>query len=215
MHAPVTSGSEHDPLPIGSWTVTAVVRNPTFNYNPDLFWDADPTHAKAKIPSRPEWAGRHGVDRHQQTALRHSRHAGARHGRTHLIAWLRAPHELGCVEAGGDGREGHQGGVRRMKPTLRAGSHTRGDAGPDVVARVRRGARLSCRHARDGGHRRDVPIRRRDRSPSRWSQAAPPQGRSQADEEGGPPPVTPPPARPPRRAGDRPPTRSRTSASAT
>jgi lipoprotein-anchoring transpeptidase ErfK/SrfK len=53
MHAPVTSGSEHDPLPIGSWTVTAVVRNPPFNYNPDLFWDADPSHAKAKIPPGP------------------------------------------------------------------------------------------------------------------------------------------------------------------
>ena len=53
MHAPVTSGSEHDPLPIGPWTVTAVVRNPTFNYNPDLFWDAEPSHAKAKIPPGP------------------------------------------------------------------------------------------------------------------------------------------------------------------
>ncbi len=53
MHAPVTSGSEHDPLPLGPWTVTAVARNPTFNYNPDLFWDADPAHAKAKIPPGP------------------------------------------------------------------------------------------------------------------------------------------------------------------
>ena len=53
MHAPVTSGSQHDPLPIGSWTVTAVARNPTFNYNPDLFWDADPQHAKAKVPPGP------------------------------------------------------------------------------------------------------------------------------------------------------------------
>jgi lipoprotein-anchoring transpeptidase ErfK/SrfK len=53
MHAPVTSGSEHDPLPIGMWTVTAVARNPPFNYNPDLFWDADTSHAKAKIPPGP------------------------------------------------------------------------------------------------------------------------------------------------------------------
>jgi lipoprotein-anchoring transpeptidase ErfK/SrfK len=53
MHAPVTSGSEHDPLPIGSWTVTAVARNPSFNYNPDLFWDAEPSHAKAKIAPGP------------------------------------------------------------------------------------------------------------------------------------------------------------------
>jgi lipoprotein-anchoring transpeptidase ErfK/SrfK len=53
LHAPVTSGSEHDPLPIGNWKVTTVQRNPAFNYNPDLFWDADPRHAKAKIPPGP------------------------------------------------------------------------------------------------------------------------------------------------------------------
>jgi lipoprotein-anchoring transpeptidase ErfK/SrfK len=53
MHAPVTVGSEKDPLPIGEWKVVGVSWNPVFNYNPDLFWDADPTHAKAKIPSGP------------------------------------------------------------------------------------------------------------------------------------------------------------------
>ena len=53
FHAPVTSGSEKDPLPLGKWTVTGVARRPTFNYNPDLFWDADPAHAKAKIPPGP------------------------------------------------------------------------------------------------------------------------------------------------------------------
>lgn len=52
-HAPVTTGSQHDPLPIGEWKVTAIVRNPTFNYNPDLFWDADPSHAKAKLAPGP------------------------------------------------------------------------------------------------------------------------------------------------------------------
>jgi lipoprotein-anchoring transpeptidase ErfK/SrfK len=53
FHAPVTSGSEHDSLPIGTWAVTSVVRNPTFNYNPALFWDADPANAKATIPAGP------------------------------------------------------------------------------------------------------------------------------------------------------------------
>jgi lipoprotein-anchoring transpeptidase ErfK/SrfK len=53
FYAPVTSGSEHDPLPLGNWVVTSVVRNPTFNYNPDLFWDADPANAKAKIAAGP------------------------------------------------------------------------------------------------------------------------------------------------------------------
>ena len=51
--APVTSGSEHDPLPIGDWKVTGISRNPTFNYNPNLFWDAKPGDEKAKIPAGP------------------------------------------------------------------------------------------------------------------------------------------------------------------
>jgi len=51
--APVTSGSEHDPLPLGEWKVKGVARNPTFNYNPDLFWDAEPGETKAKVPAGP------------------------------------------------------------------------------------------------------------------------------------------------------------------
>jgi lipoprotein-anchoring transpeptidase ErfK/SrfK len=50
---PVTSGSEHDPLPLGDWKINGVARDPVFHYNPDLFWDADPDHAKAKIPAGP------------------------------------------------------------------------------------------------------------------------------------------------------------------
>ena len=53
FRAPVTTGSEKDPLPIGTWKVNGVSRNPTYNYNPDLFWDADPSHAKAKVPPGP------------------------------------------------------------------------------------------------------------------------------------------------------------------
>jgi len=53
MYAPVTTGSEHDPLPIGEWKVNGVGLNPTFRYNPDLFWDANPTHQKAVIPAGP------------------------------------------------------------------------------------------------------------------------------------------------------------------
>ena len=53
FYAPVTTGSEHDPLPIGEWKVNGVQKNPTFGYNPDLFWDAEPTHVKAKIPPGP------------------------------------------------------------------------------------------------------------------------------------------------------------------
>jgi lipoprotein-anchoring transpeptidase ErfK/SrfK len=53
FHAPVTSGSEHDSLPIGEWKVTRTLKNPTFYYNPALFWDGDPAHAKAKIAPGP------------------------------------------------------------------------------------------------------------------------------------------------------------------
>jgi lipoprotein-anchoring transpeptidase ErfK/SrfK len=53
FHAPVTVGSENDPLPAGEWKVTGVSRQPTFNYNPKLFWDADASHAKAKIAAGP------------------------------------------------------------------------------------------------------------------------------------------------------------------
>lgn len=53
FHAPVTTGSQHDPLPIGRWKVTGVQKNPPFQYNPDLFWDADPTHTKATLAPGP------------------------------------------------------------------------------------------------------------------------------------------------------------------
>lgn len=53
FHAPVTTGSARDPLPIGTWKVTSVHVLPPFHYNPDLFWDADPSHSKATIKPGP------------------------------------------------------------------------------------------------------------------------------------------------------------------
>lgn len=50
---PCTSGSEHDPLPIGAWKVTGVFKNPKFFYDPNLFWDASPDTAKARIAPGP------------------------------------------------------------------------------------------------------------------------------------------------------------------
>jgi lipoprotein-anchoring transpeptidase ErfK/SrfK len=50
---PATTGSEHDPLPIGDWKVQGVSKNPEFHYNPDLFWDAKADQAKATIPAGP------------------------------------------------------------------------------------------------------------------------------------------------------------------
>jgi lipoprotein-anchoring transpeptidase ErfK/SrfK len=51
--APVTSGSEHDPLPLGQWKVEGVSRAPVFHYNPKLFWDAKSEDVKATIPAGP------------------------------------------------------------------------------------------------------------------------------------------------------------------
>lgn len=51
--APVTSGSEHDPLPVGDWKVTGVAWRPLFHYNPDLFWDANPKDQKATLKAGP------------------------------------------------------------------------------------------------------------------------------------------------------------------
>ena len=51
--APVTSGSEHDPLPIGDWKVKGVAHDPPFRYSPDLFWDSEATDSKAVIPPGP------------------------------------------------------------------------------------------------------------------------------------------------------------------
>ena len=50
---PASTGSEHDPLPIGEWKIDGVARDPEFHYNPDLFWDADAGHAKATIAPGP------------------------------------------------------------------------------------------------------------------------------------------------------------------
>jgi lipoprotein-anchoring transpeptidase ErfK/SrfK len=50
---PVSSGSEHDPLPIGTWKIEGVHRNPTYHYNPKLFWDAKPGDKKTTVAAGP------------------------------------------------------------------------------------------------------------------------------------------------------------------
>jgi lipoprotein-anchoring transpeptidase ErfK/SrfK len=53
FYAPVTTGSEHDPLPTGDWKVTGVSWRPVFHYNPNLFWDAKPSQTRATIKAGP------------------------------------------------------------------------------------------------------------------------------------------------------------------
>jgi lipoprotein-anchoring transpeptidase ErfK/SrfK len=60
---PATMGGVHDPLPIGHWSIANLAHYPRFNYDPDLFWNADPKQAKAILPPGPrnpvgaEWIG--------------------------------------------------------------------------------------------------------------------------------------------------------------
>lgn len=48
-----TMGSEHDPLPIGTWKINGADTNPKFHYNPELFWDAKEGDDPAMLPPGP------------------------------------------------------------------------------------------------------------------------------------------------------------------
>lgn len=50
---PSSTGSKHDPLPVGDWKVESISTNPVFYYSPELFWNADPTHSKAELKPGP------------------------------------------------------------------------------------------------------------------------------------------------------------------
>ena len=146
MYAPVTTGSEHDPLPIGEWKVTGVQKNPTFHYNPDLFWDADRGHAKAKIPAGPNnpvgvvWVdisrphyGLHGTPEPSTVGKTSS------HGCVRLTNWD-AQKLAALVQAR------HEGGVRRISPWLRRLTAPSGLQ----VSRRQRAARLRPGRVRGG-----------------------------------------------------------------
>ena len=49
----VSSGSSHDPLPLGNWGITGIDHNPYFSYNPKLLWDVPDTKAKQRLPPGP------------------------------------------------------------------------------------------------------------------------------------------------------------------
>ena len=128
--APITAGSEKDPLPIGRWTVKAIVENPTFHYNPDLFWDAEPNHAKAKLPAGPnspvgvvwidldkEHYGLHGNPEPSQVGRAES------HGCVSLTNW-----DASRLAGAGEGRNARA--VRGVKPRPARPRLTRRRAAP-------------------------------------------------------------------------------------
>lgn len=50
---PVTTGSGHDPLPLGEWKVTTYDFLPAFHYQPDLFWDVSDDKDPQRLPPGP------------------------------------------------------------------------------------------------------------------------------------------------------------------
>lgn len=53
FYYPSTLGSKHDPLPLGTYQVTAVNHKPEFLYQPRLFWDVDDSKPPALLPPGP------------------------------------------------------------------------------------------------------------------------------------------------------------------
>ena len=50
---PASTGSKHDPLPLGDWKIKGVGKHPVFRYNPRLFWDANAKDTKATLAAGP------------------------------------------------------------------------------------------------------------------------------------------------------------------
>lgn len=48
-----TTGSTHDPLPVGQWKIVGVAHHPKFHYNAKLFWDARNKDDRATIQPGP------------------------------------------------------------------------------------------------------------------------------------------------------------------
>jgi lipoprotein-anchoring transpeptidase ErfK/SrfK len=49
----VTTGSRHDPLPIGDWAVKGKAYNPSFAFDPDLFWHVPYSDEEQQLPPGP------------------------------------------------------------------------------------------------------------------------------------------------------------------
>ena len=49
----VTTGSTHDPLPLGKWKINGIAKNPPFAYDPNLFWDVADSEQKQQLPPGP------------------------------------------------------------------------------------------------------------------------------------------------------------------
>ena len=73
----VTTGSSHDPLPLGEWGINGVVAQPAVRLRSGPVLGRARPRGKAAASAGAERAGRRGVDRPHARALRHPRHARA------------------------------------------------------------------------------------------------------------------------------------------
>ena len=92
MYAPVTVGSDQDPLPIGDWKVVGIFEMPIFKLQPGavLGRGSDCAGREARIAAGPNNPVGLGLDSDQQGALRLSRH-------TRAVARPDASESHGCV----------------------------------------------------------------------------------------------------------------------
>jgi lipoprotein-anchoring transpeptidase ErfK/SrfK len=118
---PATVGSEHDPLPVGNWSIDEVRWYPQFKYNPNLFWDAENKKPRATLPPGPRnpagvvWIGLskkhygiHGTPEPSRIGVTQS------HGCIRLTNWDAA--ELGKIVRGGTPAILKDGGPTEAKP---------------------------------------------------------------------------------------------------
>ena len=49
----MTTGSQHDPLPLGTWKIQGASYNPEYHFNPKLFWDAKKGEKSATLQPGP------------------------------------------------------------------------------------------------------------------------------------------------------------------
>lgn len=49
----VTTGSQHDPLPIGDWDIKGKAYNPTYSFNPELLRGVDSSAGRHQLPAGP------------------------------------------------------------------------------------------------------------------------------------------------------------------
>ena len=111
---PVTTGSSHDPLPLGNWKVTTYSFLPPFHYQPDLFWDVSDAKDEHKLPPGPN--GLVGVAWLDLTKDHYGIHGTPEPRADRQVAkpWLLAHDQLGRNAAVAYDEAGLPGQVRRL-----------------------------------------------------------------------------------------------------